>query len=320
MRTVLLRFTSLVAALVLLQGVAISTASAQAYPNKPIRLVVPYASGGQTDLMARLVGGEMQRIAGQQVLVENKPGASGVVAVEYIVKAGADGYAMCFCTTTNILMPAILEPNTQFDPLKVMVPVVQLFDAPTMFVARNGLAANTIQQVIALARANPGKISFGSIGTGTRAPYPVELLRSMAGIDFNMISYKGEQPVLTDLMGDRLDLGYQSIQSALPQIKAGKVKGVGFVGPTRLASLPDMPTVTEALPGYEATVFFGLHVPTGTPQPVIEKIFEFGSGAINTPVVQERLKADILFPIAARPEVYANRIKVEVERWNKVMK
>ena len=254
------------------------------------------------------------------MLVENKPGASGVVAVEYIVKAGADGYSMCFCTTTNILMPAILEPNTQYDPLKVMVPVVQLFDAPTLFVARNGFQANTIQQVIAMARANPGKISFGSIGTGNRAPYPVELLRSMAGIDFNMVSYKGEQPVLTDLMGDRLDLGYQSIQSALPQIRAGKVKAVGFVGPSRLASLPDVPTITEELPGYEATVFFGLHVPTGTPQPVIEKIFEIGSGAVNTPVVQERLKADILFPIAARPEVYAARIKVEVERWNKVMK
>jgi tripartite-type tricarboxylate transporter receptor subunit TctC len=292
----------------------------QAFPARALHVIVPYAPGGQTDVLARLVGNEMQRPAAQAVVIENKPGASGVVAVEYVVKAGADGYTSCFCTPTNIFMPPILDPATPYDPVKVLAPVIQLFDAAALFVARPGLAASSLKQVLEQARAHPHQVTFGSIGTGTHAPYPVELLVNMSGADFNMVSYKGEQPVMTDLLADRVDVGYLSVPSALPQIKAGKAKALAAIAPSRIAGLPDTPTVTETLPGYEATVFFGLFVPAGTPRPAIDKLNEIAAAATNTPVVQERLKAEALYPVAGKPDAFAARVHADGERWNKLMK
>lgn len=311
-----IRNTALMLAAALMAG----QAGAQAWPAKPIHLIVPYAAGGQTDVLARVVGNEIQRISSQQIVVENKPGASGVVAIEYIVNSGADGYSVCFCTPTNIFAPAILDPNTRFDPLKTMTPVIQLFDAASLIAARPGLQATTLKDVIAMAKAKPHELTFGSIGTGTKAPYTIELLVSMAGTDFNMVSYKGEQPVATDLLADRVDLGYLSIPTALPHVKAGKLKVIAVMAPGRLPSLPDVATVTETVPGYEAPVFFGLFVPNGTPRAAIDKLNEFGAAAVATPTLQERMRAESLFPVAGKPEAFAARVRSDAERWNKLMK
>jgi len=217
-------------------------------------------------------------------------------------------------------MPPILDPATPYDPVKVLAPVIQLFDAAALFVARPGLPASSLKDVIDMARAHPRQVSFGSIGTGTHAPYPVELLLNMSGAEFNMVSYKGEQPVMTDLLADRVDVGYLSVPSALPQIKAGKAKALAAIAPSRIAGLPDTPTVTETLPGYEATVFFGLFVPAGTPRPVIDKLNEIAAAADNTPAVQERLKAEALYSVAGKPEAFAARVQADEQRWNKLMK
>jgi len=308
------------AGLILAAALAAGEAAAQAFPSRPLHVVVPYAAGGQTDVLARLVGNEMQRLAGQQVIVENKPGASGVIAIEYVVNSGADGYSVCFCTPTNIFMPAILDPSTKFDPVKVMTPVIQLFDAAALIAARPGLPASNLKEAIAMAKAKPHQLSFASIGTGTKAPYPIELMISMSGAEFNMVSYKGEQPVATDLLADRVDLGYVSVPTALPNVKAGKLKVVAAIAPSRIASLPDVPTVAEAVPGFEASVFFGLFVPNGTPRAAIDKLNEMGAAVVATPAMQERMKAEALFPVAAKPEAFAARVKADAERWNKLMK
>lgn len=293
---------------------------AQAFPTKQINIVVPYAPGGQTDILARLIGAEMQRIAGQNVIVENRPGGGGVIATEAVVKAGADGHTACFCTPTIIYLPGIQDPQTQYDPAKVLVPVVQLFDAAALFVARPGFKAANLRDALAMAKANPGQVSFGSIGTGNRATYPVQLLISMTGTSFNNVSYKGEQPIVTDLLGDRIDLGYVSIPSAVPQIRAGKLKPIAAIAPSRLVSLPDLPTVSEVVPGYEATVYFGLFVPTGTPRGAIDRLNEIGATALNAANVQERLRAESLFPIGGKPEAFAARVRADGEKWNRLMK
>jgi tripartite-type tricarboxylate transporter receptor subunit TctC len=198
--------------------------------------------------------------------------------------------------------------------------VTHVLDSPILIVARMGFPASTLNEVIAMAKARPAQISYGGIAAGTKATYPVELLMSMTGISFNLIGYKGEQPMVTDMLGDRVDLGSVSLPSALPHIKAGKLKAIAAISPKRVASLPDVATVTESIPGYEAATFIGLFVPNGTPRAVIDKLNEIATAAIASTPVQERMREDSLFAGVGKPQVFADRLRADTERWNKLMK
>ena len=292
----------------------------QDWPNKPIRLIVPYAPGGAGDLSFRPILPALEEKLGQRFVIENKPGASGNIGAAEVMRAAPDGYTLLLAGGNNFVSNQYLYRKMSFDPLAVFDLIVLLSNSPTVVVANPGLPVNSLRELAAYAKANPGKLNFPSPGVGTPPQLSGEFFSALAGVKMVHIPFNGSPPAVLALQQNEVQVAFYTLGPIAPLIRGAKVKALAVAATTRLASLPDVPTVTEALPGYEATVFFGLHVPTGTPQPVIEKIFEFGSGAINTPVVQERLKADILFPIAARPEVYANRIKVEVERWNKVMK
>jgi tripartite-type tricarboxylate transporter receptor subunit TctC len=304
----------------MLCAAAVSAAQAQNYPTKPIQIVVPFGPGGLTDVVARQLAAEMSPLAGQPVIVEGRPGGGGLIAVEHVAKTGSDGHAVCFCSPTIMFMPAILDPNVRTDPLKVLTPVIHLFDAGTVLSARPGLPVASFGDLVALAKKTPGQVTFGSAGTGTKGPYPIELLLSMTGISFNNISYKGEQPIITDMLGDRLDVGYLSITSALQHLQSGRLKPIAALAPSRIPGLPNVPTAAELVPGYDASIFLGLFAASDAPRGAIERLNEIAGAALKAPALEEKLRAASLYTVGGRPEAFAARVRTEAGRWAKLMK
>jgi tripartite-type tricarboxylate transporter receptor subunit TctC len=235
-------------ALVLGFGTVIAApAAAQAYPSKAVRLVVPFAAGGVTDVMARLIGGEMARHLGQPVTVDNRAGAGGAIAAEHVAKSPADGYTLCFCTTGPMALIPILDARLPYDPLRDLAPVSHLHNVDNVIIARPTLPANTVAELVALARSNPDKLTYGTPGIGGPQHLSGELLNTMAGIRLVHVPFKGEAPSITDLMGGQIDLVFASVLAAVPHIKSGKVKAVAVPHRTRAELLPDVPTVAEGL-------------------------------------------------------------------------
>jgi tripartite-type tricarboxylate transporter receptor subunit TctC len=296
--------------------------SAQTFPAKQLQIVVPFGPGGSTDLVARLIAGEMQRIASQPVIVENRPGASGAIAAEQVAKSGTDGHTLYFGTPTTIFVPGLMDPPPRYDPVKVLAPVIHLFDTPTVLLARPGLPEVSLRDVIAVAKKSPpGHYSFGvGAAVGTRSTYVLELLMHLTGIKFTAVGYKGEQASVTDVLADRVDLVNASLSLAVPQIRAGKLKALGVISPSRVAALPDTPLVSEVIPGYEVGTFFGLFVPVGTPRAVIDRLYEIAAAALNAPGVQERVRNESLIMVSGRPDALAARVRADAEGWAKLMK
>lgn len=292
---------------------------AQAYPNKPVRLVAPYAAGGPTDSMARLIGTEMAKTLGQPVVVENRPGAAGAVGADAVAKAAPDGYTVCFCTTGPTILMPIMEPKLPYNAARDLAPVGQVHRLELSFLVGPKLAAKNITELIAIARANPGKITYASPGSGSPNHLAGELLVSMAGINLVHVPYKGEQPAMTDLIGGQVDMMVGSIFIGEPQVKAGKLRMIALTGPARAPRFAEIPTVAESLPGFNATSHVGLHVPTGTPKDAIEKLYTAMAAAVSQPQVRERMIAEGITPLGTRPEVYGEYLRRETEKWTKLI-
>lgn len=303
-------------------GLALTTpAAAQSFPSKPIRLVVPFAAGGVTDVMARLVGGEMAKHLGQPLVIDNRLGAGGAIAAEFVAKAPADGYTLCFCTTGPMALIPILDPKLAYNPLRDLAPVSHLHNVDNVIIARADLPASTIAQVVALAKANPDKITYGTPGIGGPQHLSGELMNTMAGIKLVHVPFKGEAPSITDLMGGQIDLVFASVLAAVPHIKSGKVKAIAVPHRTRAKLLPEVPSVAESgYPGYEISNFVGINAPAGTPAAVIDRLYAAVAVAIATPAVQERMIAEGLTPVGSRPEAYAEFLRSEHDKWARVIK
>jgi tripartite-type tricarboxylate transporter receptor subunit TctC len=317
MATAAARIVAGATALVLVAG----TAFAQAWPSRPVRLVVPFASGGSTDVAARLLGGEMTRTLGQPIVVENRAGGAGALAAEYVAKAAPDGYTLCFCTTGPMALIPILDPKLPYDPLRDFAPVSHVLDVENVIIARPDLAASDVRGLVALAKGSPDRITFGTPGPGGPQHLGGELLNTMAGVRLVHVPFKGEGPAIAELLGGRIDIVFASMVAALPQIRAGKVKALAVPHAARSRMLPDVPTVAEAgYPGYAIANFIGISAPAGTPPAAIERLYESVRAALAVPAVQERLAADGLAPIGSRPEAYADMLKRAHERWSGVIR
>ena len=296
-------------------------AIAQSFPSKPIRLVVPFAAGGVTDVMARLVGGEMAKNLGQPLVIDNRLGAGGAIAAEFVAKAPADGYTLCFCTTGPMALIPILDPKLPYNPQRDLAPVSHLHNVDNVIIARADLPANTIAQVVALAQASPDKITYGTPGIGGPQHLSGELMNSMAGIRLLHVPFKGEAPSITDLMGGQIDLVFASVLAAMPHIKSGKVKAIAVPHRTRAKLLPQVPTVAESgYPGYEISNFVGINAPAGTPAVVIDRLYAAVAAAISTTAVQERMISEGLTSVGSRPEAYADFLRSEHDKWTRVIK
>ena len=296
-----------------------SPALAQDYPSKPLRLVIPFAAGGATDVLGRLVGQELSKQLGQPVVPDNRVGAAGAIGTEFVARSAPDGYTLCFCTTgPQVVLPFLTKMS--FDPVKDLAPVVHVHNVPNVLLARPNLPANTIPELIALAKSQPGRISFASTGIGGPQHLAGELFQHLTNTRMIHVPYKGENPAFTDLAGGQIDTSFGSISVAEPLIKAGKIKALAVTGLQRSQALPNVPTVADTVPGFSAYTFVGINVAAGTPPAIIERLNRAVNQVLSQPAVRERMLAQVVEPVGGTPEAYANFLADERKKWSQVIK
>ena len=310
----------LVAFLVLL--FAMPFGHAQSWPQKPVRIIVPFAPGGASDLMPRVVGEKLTAMWGQPVVIENRPGAAGNIGMAAGAKAPPDGYTLLAAPNGNLVVNPHMYSHLAYDVFKDLAAVTRIAAVQNVLVVNPEVPAKSMKEFIALARAKPGTLNFGSPGNGSQAHVGIELLKMQLGLDLVHLPYQGVGPAMKDLLGGRLQLMLAQVPSALPQIKAGKLRALGVASSSPLAQLPDVPTIAAAagLPGYEAVSWYALMAPAGTPREVIAKIQSDTAKSLQLPDVRERLAAMGAEPSGESPAELAKRIKAEYDRWGEVVR
>ncbi|MBC7378891.1 MAG: tripartite tricarboxylate transporter substrate binding protein [Burkholderiaceae bacterium] len=295
-------------------------AAVQNYPERPIKLVSPFPPGGPTDVMARLIGGQMARALGQPVIIENRAGAAGAIGADFVAKAAPDGYTLCYCTTGPLVTLPLLDSKLPYQPARDLLPVSQVNRLELVLVARPGLEAQNIPELVALAKARPGRITYAIPGMGGPNHLAVELLKTLASIDLLPVPFKGDQAALTDLMGGHVDLFLGSVQSAAPLVAGGKVKAIAVTGAQRSTMLPGVPTVAESgYPTYEASTFAGIHVPAGTPPAIVAKLQKAAIAAAQDATVRERMLTEGMVSVGNTAPEYTQYILGETAKWEKAM-
>jgi tripartite-type tricarboxylate transporter receptor subunit TctC len=282
-------------------------AFSQPYPSKPVRIVVPYTAGGPADLLVRGLGQKLTEVWGQQIVVENKPGANEIIAAQDIAKSPADGYNYLLASDAVFSLNQYLYSKLPYDPVKDLAPVSKLVNANLMLVARQGLPASSVRELIDLARKNPGKLNYGSVGAGGVNHLAMAWFNTENGLDMQHIAYKGLVQGLQDVMTERLDVMFAVIGGAAPFIKASKMKGLAVSGKSRNALIADVPTFAEAgLPNFDASFYFGLAAPAGTPREAIAKLAGDASRIVNTAEFREKFLNNLGFePVGDTPEQFA---------------
>jgi tripartite-type tricarboxylate transporter receptor subunit TctC len=296
------------------------TAHGQDYPTKPIRWVVPFPPGGAMDVIARTLGQKMSESLGQQLVVDNRPGAGGLIGSDLVAKAAPDGYTMLIVSVGQAVNPS-LYPKVPFDSIKDFEPVSLVAIVPNVLVVNPSVKANSVTDLIALAKARPGKLTYASAGNGTSIHLAGELFAEMAKVDILHVPYKGSGPAVTDLIGGQVDLMFDSITSAKPHIEAGKLRALGVTTAKRSSALPEIPTISESgVKGYEMSPWFAVFVPAKTPKPIVERLHSEISKAMKLPDVQARFAAIGAEPVGSTPGELAAYLKAETERWTKIIR
>ena len=297
-----------------------STGSGQAYPAKPVRLVVPSAPGGGTDITARVMAPKLGEYLGQQVVVENRAGAGTMIGGELVARAAPDGYTLLMGISTLAINPAMYK-KVPYDALKDFAPISQAVSLPNILVVHPSLPAKTVKELIAFSRARPGQIQFASAGVGTNPHLTAELFLSMTGLKMLHIPYKGSGAGIIDVIAGHVPVMTPSILTGLPHAKAGRLRALGVTSARRAGGAPDIPTIAEAgVPGYEAVQWFGILAPAGTPRAIIDRVHREAVRVLQNPETKERLVADGADPVGSTPEQFAAFIRAETAKWAKVVK
>ncbi len=295
-------------------------AGAQNYPTKPVRIVVPFPAGGGVDLTARTVSQKLTDYLGQQVVIDNRAGAAGTIGAEHVAKSAPDGYTLLVAGPGSVAVAPLLFPKLGYNPLKDLAPITMLVTMPYIIVAHPSVPAKNAAELIALAKANPGKLNMASGGAGTGQHLAGEFFNVLAGIKMIHIPYKGTAPAIADIMGGHADLTF-SDPSVLPQLQAGRLKVLGVSGTKRYPPLPNVPTVNESgLPGFDALNWYPLMAPAGTPRDLVMKLNTEAIKALNSPDVRDKLMAQGLIPAPMSPEQLGQFIREDYERWARVIK
>ena len=298
-----------------------TVASAQGYPNRTIRLVVPFPAAGTTDILARAAAQKLTEAFGQSVVVDNRPGAAGNIGSDLVAKSAPDGYTLLMGTVGTHAINPSLYSKMPYDHVKDFVPVVLVAGVPNVLVVNPALPVNSVADLIKLAKDKPGQINFASSGSGTSIHLSGELFKTMAGVDITHIPYKGSSPALVDLIGGQVQIMFDNLPSALPQIKAGKLRAIAVTSLKRAPVLPDVPTISESgLPGFEASSWFGVLAPAGTPVPIVARINAEVNKWLQTADARERLLSQGAEAAGGTPEQFAHHIRAESEKWAKVVK
>src|SRR5712691_6626015 len=292
-------------------------AIAQQYPTKPVRIIVPFAPGGGSDFIARFMAQRLTEGLGRQVIVENKPGAGGVLGIEQGIKAPPDGYTLTLIASSYTVNPSVYRLN--FDPVNDITPIIQMSQGPLLIVVRPSLPVKNTKELIALAKSKCGQVNFASSGQGSVIHLATELFDSMAGIKMNHIPYKGTGPALTDTIGGQTDIFFSSTATAMPHVQAGKLRAIAVTTAKRIPVLPNVPTVAESgVPGYDVTLWHGLIGPKGMARPVVERINGEVTKALVAKETAVQLLNDGVAPAGGTPEQFLAQIKKEIEVWRKV--
>jgi len=304
-------------------ALAAPAAQAQApapYPSRAVTLIVPFVAGGATDVVARLLAGEVSQQLGQPVLVENKPGAAGALGANFVAKSAPDGYTVCLCGGGPMVMLALLDPKLPYVPTRDLAPVILSHLVDFVMVVRADTPYKTLAELVTAAKARPGAISYGSTGIGGPAHLGMELFKQRAGATFLHVPYKGESHVTTDMLGSQIEIGLFSVQQAMPLITSGKVRALAVWPPVRSRTLPEVPTVAEqGYPDYFAGTFVGINVAGATPAPVIDRLYTAFDRALKRPDLRAKLEEMGFTPMGLPPAGYAAFLHREHEKWAKVI-
>jgi len=294
--------------------------AAQDYPNKPIRLVVPFATGGVTDTSARVIADKLSKVMGQQVIVENRPGGSGNPGTQYVAQSAPDGYTLLLAFDGTMVINPFVFPKIPFDTVKDFQPVTKLGDAALVLVAHPGVPAKTFAELLAYSKANPGKLSFGHSGTGGTTHVAGELLKQRSGLDMTHIPYKSGGQAVIDTIGGQVPLAYSAVAGAHAHVKSGKLVGLGVSSQKRVGSLPDVPTfIEQGVAGFEAVSWVGIMAPAKTPRPIIDRLNRDLAAILKEADVRERFATLGIEPVGNTPEQFAEQIKSDLVRWGRVV-
>ncbi|MEM5277102.1 tripartite tricarboxylate transporter substrate binding protein [Cupriavidus taiwanensis] len=297
-----------------------AAAGAQEFPQHPVRMVLPYPAGGPTDLLARVVSLKMGESLGQGVVVDNKPGASGMIGAETVARAAPDGYTILANASLHVINPSI-QPKMRYDAFKDFVPITQLADVPLVLVVNNASPVKTVQDLIAYARREGGALNFGSAGNASAQHLAGESFKLAAKVPMQHVPYKGSAPALTDLMGGQIQLMFDSMPSAMPFIKSGKLRAVAVTTTRRASALPDIPTVAESgLPGFDISTWYGLWAPRGTPAAVVEKLAAHAGAALKRPDVRQQYADMGAEPVGSAPADFARYNAAEGKKWAEIVR
>jgi tripartite-type tricarboxylate transporter receptor subunit TctC len=295
-------------------------ATAQTYPVKPVRMIVGFSPGGSTDVTARIVAQKMSDAWRQQVVVENRAGAGGNIGAEAVARAAPDGYTLLVATTGVMAINHRLYRTLPYDAVRDFAPVTQIGSLPLILIVHPSLPAKSVKELIAIARARPGQLSYASSGVGGATHMTAEIFRMMTGVDIVHIPYKGSGQAMADLIGGQVPMAFDQITSSAPQVQSGKLRALAVTSAKRFASVPDLPTMAEAgVPGYEAVSWNGLAAPAGTTREILGRIQSEVARVVQLPDIKERFFRDGIEPIASTPEQFAAHIRSERAKWEKVV-
>jgi len=295
-------------------------ASAQGFPSKQIRIIAPFPAGGSTDVTARLIGQKLTDVWGQQVILENRPGAGGTIGADYVAKALPDGHVLLM-TTISLAINASLHKKLPFDTLKDLAPITQISALPLLLVVHPSVPVKNVKELVVLARARPGQLTYASSGAGTSPHLAAEMFKTMAGVDMIHVPYKGNAPAMTDLLGGHVSVNFGLLPPLLPQVKAGKLRALAATTARRVAVLPDLPTIAESgYPDYEINSWQGMLAPGATPKEIISRLNVEIVRIIGLPEVRDRLAAEGAEPVGSSAEQFAAHLRAEVAKWARVVK
>jgi len=295
-------------------------ASAQDYPNHPVKIIVPFAAGGPADIYARYVGEKLQQALGQPFVVEDRPGAGAIIGTDAVAKSAPDGYTLLMMSNTHTVNESLV-PNKPFALMRDFVPIAPVNDADLVLVVHPSVPANNLKELIALAKSQPGKLNYASSGTGTPYHMAGELFKAMAGVDILHIPYKGSSQARTDVLGGQVMMMFDAVPTMTEHIKAGRVKAFGTSGKARSPVLPNVPTIAEAgVPGYEATIWLGFMAPKGTPPAIVNRLNMEINKVLTRPETREEWAKQGVTPIVMKPDEFGKFLAQDIVKWERIVK
>ena len=299
---------------------AAGTVLAQAYPAKPIRVIIPWPPGGPAEALMRTVGGKMSEVLGQPLVIEARPGANGEIGTALVAKAPNDGYTILMSHLGPTAISPALRKDLPYDPLKDFEPIAQIIAGPTLLVVRNGLPVKSVKELIDYAKANPGKLSYASVGVLSTTHLAGEMLNVAAGINTLHVPYKGSTPAIVDMVGERVDFAFFGISGSMQQARAGQIRMLGISSLKRSPNFPDIPAVSETVPGFELSSWYGLMAPAGTSKAIVDRLSHEAAAAVKRPEVVQWMKENGLDPVGSTPQEHAAHIRAELAKWAKAIR